>query len=242
LPHNIREEALLKLAEVDYDVERFKEAVESIVPTDGSDWSREQKEKFRDEVFRSRKDLAAVKKAMGIPMKTCLAYYLGYYKTSDDYRLLKTVCAEEHNARIEHIEHGFDACMICGDGGNLLICDGCEGEFHMECCSPALERVPDGHWECDDCVDRKFLSAREYLIRRTRLFEEERDNKRPKLGDDPRSNHIVYRPQEPVVAAVKKLANQITLALASCKARELSRTNAVKVEDVPKGNNGAEHE
>ncbi|XVF76337.1 hypothetical protein PTKIN_Ptkin13bG0258300 [Pterospermum kingtungense] len=42
-----------------------------------------------------------------------------------------------------------DACIICADGGNLLLCDGCPRAFHKECTS--LPTVPRGRWYCKYC-------------------------------------------------------------------------------------------
>lgn len=36
---------------------------------------------------------------------------------------------------------------------------------------PVLKETPAGHWECDECVDRKFLLAQENLIRHSLLYE-----------------------------------------------------------------------
>ncbi|KAE8679392.1 Acyl-CoA N-acyltransferase with RING/FYVE/PHD-type zinc finger domain isoform 4 [Hibiscus syriacus] len=45
-------------------------------------------------------------------------------------------------------EDDDDACFICADGGNLLLCDGCPRAFHKECAS--LSTVH-GHWYCTYC-------------------------------------------------------------------------------------------
>jgi len=41
-----------------------------------------------------------------------------------------------------------DYCMVCRDGGNLLMCDECDSNkaFHPACVQ--LESVPSGHWAC----------------------------------------------------------------------------------------------
>lgn len=41
----------------------------------------------------------------------------------------------------------------------------------MECMRPALESIPEGRWECDECVDRAFLAAKDSLLRNSNLFE-----------------------------------------------------------------------
>lgn len=40
-------------------------------------------------------------------------------------------------------------CIICADGGDLLLCDGCPRSFHKECAS--LKTVPRGKWYCKFC-------------------------------------------------------------------------------------------
>jgi hypothetical protein len=172
-------------------------------------------------------------------VKSCMTYYLSTFKKSDDYRLLKTLCAEERADSLAATDlHGLDACGVCGDGGSLLICDGCEGEYHMACMKPPLTVIPEGHWECDDCVNYKFLKARDNLIRSTRLYERIDDlNKKRKAeectsdgntSDEKRfkrndgtstslpkdSRNFFVRPTPQVLNAVKKLASSISLILA----------------------------
>lgn len=235
VPHNIKEQALLLLAEDGYDAEVFKDDLAKLKPTDGSNWSEEKKDRFHREMFLHRRNLVEVRKAMKIPMKTCLAYYLGHYKRSDHYRLVKTVCTEEHNLRIESSDHGYDSCAICGDGGELVICDGCEGEYHIDCLRPPLSNVPDGYWLCDECTDRKFLAAREYLIRKTRLFEEQNNKKRSlDMSGKEISAHaqtVLYRPSSPVLTAVRQFATTMSELLAREKVADESKASKkVKVE------------
>ncbi|KAE8719027.1 Acyl-CoA N-acyltransferase with RING/FYVE/PHD-type zinc finger domain isoform 2 [Hibiscus syriacus] len=40
-------------------------------------------------------------------------------------------------------------CIICADGGDLLLCDGCPRAFHKECAS--LPTIPRGRWYCKHC-------------------------------------------------------------------------------------------
>ncbi|KAK7245037.1 hypothetical protein RIF29_39867 [Crotalaria pallida] len=40
-------------------------------------------------------------------------------------------------------------CLVCHDGGNLLLCDGCPRAFHKECAS--LSNIPHGDWYCQFC-------------------------------------------------------------------------------------------
>ncbi|GLT25765.1 hypothetical protein SLA2020_008740 [Shorea laevis] len=48
-----------------------------------------------------------------------------------------------------HSAKDEDACIVCADGGNLLLCDGCTRAFHKECAS--LSTIPHGRWYCEYC-------------------------------------------------------------------------------------------
>ncbi|NWU68400.1 AIRE regulator, partial [Pterocles burchelli] len=45
-----------------------------------------------------------------------------------------------------------DECAACGDGGELICCDGCPRAFHLACLVPPLPRVPSGTWWCSFCM------------------------------------------------------------------------------------------
>lgn len=150
-------------------------------------------------------------------MDNILGYYLGKYKTSDDYRLLKTLCAEERIEKAESSAHVVDECAACGDGGNLLICDGCESEWHTGCTKPALKTVPEGYWLCDRCVDRAFLDARRQIMQGTRLFSftQQDDGKRRKINATDKNVDESNRSPSLVVNAVKAFSTNITNILSS---------------------------
>lgn len=57
-------------------------------------------------------------------------------------------------------------CIICADGGNLLLCDGCPRAFHKECAS--LTSIPRGDWYCTYCQNmfqrEKFVEHNENAV------------------------------------------------------------------------------
>ncbi|GAU34715.1 hypothetical protein TSUD_29570 [Trifolium subterraneum] len=65
-----------------------------------------------------------------------------------------------------------DMCAICGDGGDLILCNGCPRAFHAACLG--LHSVPDSGWHCLNCKDitGDGRGVRPIMIRLTRVDKE----------------------------------------------------------------------
>jgi hypothetical protein len=46
-------------------------------------------------------------------------------------------------------DHNLDFCYKCGEGGELICCDGCPNAVHKQCAG--MKRVPKGTWFCEGC-------------------------------------------------------------------------------------------
>ena len=50
-----------------------------------------------------------------------------------------------------------EECVVCGVGGSLITCDGCNKDRCFPCAALDEESVPDGDWYCKPCSDKKLL-------------------------------------------------------------------------------------
>jgi len=47
-----------------------------------------------------------------------------------------------------------ESCRQCDREESLLLCDGCDHAYHLDCLTPALTRVPVDEWFCPQCSQR----------------------------------------------------------------------------------------
>ena len=224
VPANKKFEALCKLGEQGYKVDGFDDIVKSIPFSDGSDWDEAKKLQFSQEIFKNRKCFAAVCEVMNISMETCLIYYYKVFKNSTDYRLMKTIFDDEQYEKTARFETNLDVCAICDDGGELVICDECDGEYHLRCMRPPLKVVPVGRWECDECVDRKVLRLRTHLLFHSKLTKETE----AKEGEETAAKEE-FQPSDGSIESVRKFGKKISQLLAPV---EPEGEVEVKVEEV----------
>eukprot|EP00644_Phytophthora_capsici_P009143 jgi/Phyca11/532615/estExt2_fgenesh1_pg.C_PHYCAscaffold_60161 len=76
----------------------------------------------------------------------------------------------EHQEEEEDVEQPMDvemeeeeqtACEICKSShreSEIVLCDDCNGEYHIFCLKPPLPNVPEGTWYCPNCKDKHPVS------------------------------------------------------------------------------------
>ena len=139
--------------ELDYSASELEDDLPNTQPTEGSDWTAEEKAKFRSDIFHCGINQSAISKAMNKCINSLMTCYSNLFKMST----LKTVVAEERAEKHSVSEHhGMNARGICvnGMGANP------HGVHAATACSNT-----GGAWLCHDCVNYSFLQARDKLIR-----------------------------------------------------------------------------
>ncbi|XP_063145355.1 LOW QUALITY PROTEIN: PHD and RING finger domain-containing protein 1 [Candoia aspera] len=72
-----------------------------------------------------------------------------------DGEILKKIPVENTKSQEEDLEEDPTFCEVCGRSDRedrLLLCDGCDAGYHMECLNPPLSEVPVDEWFCPPCA------------------------------------------------------------------------------------------
>ena len=76
-------------------------------------------------------------------------------------------------------------CKVCGceDDRDAILCDGCDGAFHLGCLKPKLRKVPAGDWFCKSCKEeRKPAPAKRGRAAKAEETADEEEASAPKRG------------------------------------------------------------
>jgi len=65
---------------------------------------------------------------------------------------------EEEEDDDETLKEDDEPCGICGklgDDDKAILCESCDGAFHIYCLNPPLTAIPDGDWFCGSCIENE---------------------------------------------------------------------------------------
>ncbi|XP_048132958.1 uncharacterized protein LOC115751274 isoform X2 [Rhodamnia argentea] len=79
--------------------------------------------------------------------------------------LLERTCSTPTHSSEDTVCHssGYSdacSCKTCGRNGTalkMLICDHCDGAFHLSCCYPRMKKIPENDWLCPSCLRKKHI-------------------------------------------------------------------------------------
>ncbi|XP_060625452.2 PHD and RING finger domain-containing protein 1 isoform X1 [Anolis sagrei] len=87
--------------------------------------------------------------------------------------ILKKIPVQNTKSQEDEVEDDPTFCEVCGRSDRedrLLLCDGCDAGYHMECLNPPLSEVPVDEWFCPLCAPANAAPAD---IETDRVSEEE---------------------------------------------------------------------
>lgn len=69
---------------------------------------------------------------------------------------LREVVVEAKQQCEQESEFDYTNCEVCNSADreeSMLLCDGCDKGYHMDCLDPPLTEIPAGSWYCDNCFE-----------------------------------------------------------------------------------------
>merc|ERR1712156_344760 len=95
----------------------------------------------------------------------------------------------------EEDEH-MEFCRVCKEGGELLCCDSCPSCYHLKCCDPPLDEVPDGPWTCPRCACDPLPGKVEKIL--TWRWKEDDEPKEEEKEEEPQPGTSSIKPKKPL--------------------------------------------
>ncbi|XP_067850374.1 PHD and RING finger domain-containing protein 1 [Heptranchias perlo] len=123
--------------------------------------------------------------------------------------ILKKIPVQNPNQGNEEEEEDVTNCEVCGRSDredSLLLCDGCDSGYHLDCLNPPLRTVPVEEWFCPECAINNPVDAVE------------------EIDDEEVAFLIADAPQEPTTSRLRPSAGR-TRAIARTRQSERVRAN-----------------
>lgn len=92
-------------------------------------------------------------------------------KKKSRQKIKTTLLNYESGSTISDESDQESACIKCSKVKSkqiLILCDGCDGAYHIACLKPPLLEIPDGDWYCEICTHEQLIN---YLKQKMKLIE-----------------------------------------------------------------------
>ena len=86
----------------------YQEISNDVSPTDCSNWTKADKDRFRAAVFEKHENMKEVSKMIGRPINECITYYLVKFKRTKSYKSLKRSMKRKAN-----MSEGAAGTLVC---------------------------------------------------------------------------------------------------------------------------------
>ena len=86
------------------------------------------------------------------------------YEEEQKREALEAELREQDDGKRQNFDEHYEYCMVCKDGGDLLLCDTCPCSYHMKCLNPPMVECPDGDWSCPRCSSLSFPEKIEKIL------------------------------------------------------------------------------
>lgn len=116
---------------------------------EGKPLTKSEQEAFNAAIEKNQKQWPTIARTVGTSVNRCLVHYYNVFKAGAD----RSTYLKE-----KKVWEQSDVCEVCGDGGDLLCCDGCINSYHQRCLNPPMEQVPEGQWFCPSCVRKRRVA------------------------------------------------------------------------------------
>merc|ERR1711899_409055 len=100
------------------------------------------------------------------------------------------------NAEVDEEDEHMEFCRVCKEGGELLCCDSCPSCYHLKCCDPPLDEVPDGPWTCPRCACDPLPGKVEKIL--TWRGKEDDEPKEEEKEEEPQPGTSSMKPKKPL--------------------------------------------
>jgi len=138
-------------------------------------------------------------------------------------RIVRKIAVENRNVLAEDEQPEPASCSVCGLSDRedvMLLCDGCDTGYHLDCLDPPLYSVPYGDWFCSVCeAEDMLIMAEEAEIDQDELYALIQDNQEAEL------RYLTAQHEQAAAAAESSSRQRRTTGRQTTAVRQRRQTN-----------------